>query len=379
MLMVDLMDSRAEIDRIDRQIVELFERRMQVAGDVAEYKRSVDKPVFDKAREDAKLEAVQQLCSNDFNGHAIKEVFKQLMSISRRFQYTLNKEEEKEQFQVLFQLPRTRETRVVFFGAPGSYSEQAMEECFGREITSFPAASFYEVMEAVHEGKADFGVLPIENTTTGGITDSYDLLVEFDNYIVAEHILRINQALLGLPGAALEEIRTVYSHAQGILQSRKFLENYPKMQAIESGSTAEAARRVAQEGDPTKAAIASVRAAEKYGLSVLAEQINSEDCNSTRFIIITNRKEYLATANKVSICFSLPHETGSLYNMLSNIIYNDRNMTKIESRPLSGKNFEYRFFVDFEGNLTEAAVQNTLACIRIEALEMKILGNYRTI
>ena len=222
-----------------------------------------------------------------------------------------------------------------------------MEECFGREITRFPAASFYEVMEAVHEGKADFGVLPIENTTTGGITDSYDLLVEFDNYIVAEHILRINQALLGLPGAAPDEIRTVYSHAQGILQSRKFLENYPKMQAIESGSTAEAARRVAQEGDPTKAAIASVRAAEKYGLSVLAEQINSEDCNSTRFIIITNRKEYLATANKVS--------------------------------PLSGKNFEYRFFVDFEGNLTEAAVQNTLACIRIEALEMKILGNYRTI
>ena len=122
-----------------------------------------------------------------------------------------------------------------------------------------------------------------------------------------------------------------------------------------------------------------MRAAKNYGLSVLAEQINSEDCNSTRFIIITNQKEHLDTADKVSICFSLPHETGSLYNMLSNIIYNNRNMTKIESRPLSGKNFEYRFFVDFEGNLTQAAVQNTLACIRIEALEMKILGNYRTI
>ncbi len=377
--MVDLMDSRAEIDQIDRQIVELFERRMQVAGDVAEYKRSVSKPIFDKAREDAKLAAVQKLCSNDFNGHAIKEVFKQLMSISRRLQYTLNKEQEEEQFQVLSHLPRTKETKVVFFGAHGSYSEQAMEECFGREITSFPAASFYEVMEAVQGGKADFGVLPIENTTTGGITDSYDLLVEFDNYIVAEHILRVNQALLGLPGASLEEIRTVYSHAQGILQSRKFLEDYPKMQAIESGSTAYAAHRVAQEGDPTKAAIASVRAAKNYGLSVLAEQINSEDCNSTRFIIITNQKEHLDTADKVSICFSLPHETGSLYNMLSNIIYNNRNMTKIESRPLSGKNFEYRFFVDFEGNLTQAAVQNTLACIRIEALEMKILGNYRTI
>ena len=191
--MVDLKDSREEIDRIDRQIVALFERRMQVAQDVAEYKRSIGKPVFDKEREDAKLAAVKKLCTNDFNGHAVKEVFKQLMSISRRYQYTLNHESAESAFSVLSNLPRTQDVKVVFFGAPGSYSEQAMEECFGSGVQGTPAATFHEVMSAVRENRADFGVLPIENTTTGGITDSYDLLVEFDNYIVGEHVLRIDQ------------------------------------------------------------------------------------------------------------------------------------------------------------------------------------------
>ncbi|MDE7327389.1 MAG: chorismate mutase [Lachnospiraceae bacterium] len=377
--MIDLKDSRAEIDRIDQQIVALFERRMQVAADVAEYKKSVGKPVFDKAREEEKLLAVKNLCADEFNGQAVREVFKQIMSISRRLQYTLNQEPLNGGFKVLSSLPRDAETKVVFFGAPGSYSEQAMEECFGEEITSFPAATFKEVMEAVRDGLADFGVLPIENTTTGGITDSYDLMVDFDNYIVGEHVLRINQALLGLDGAKVDGIRTVYSHAQGILQSREFLKSHPMIQAIESGSTAGAACLVAKEGDPTKAAIASVRAAKKYGLRVLADQINSEEGNSTRFIIITGRKEHLCTADRVAICFSLPHETGSLYNMLSNIIYNGLNMTKIESRPLPGRNFEYRFFVDFEGTLTQAAVQDTLSCIRKEALDMKLLGNYCTV
>lgn len=377
--MIDLKDSREEIDRIDKQIVELFERRMGVAQDVAEYKRSIGKPVYDKEREQQKLAAVRGMCSNGFNGHAIQEIFRQLMSISRRYQMILNNPGEGEVFEVLDELPKGRETKVVFFGAPGSYSEQAMEECFGNKIQSFPAATFRDVMSAVKNGSADFGVLPIENTTTGGITDSYDLLVEFENYIVGEHVLKIDQALLGLPDAGLSDIRTVYSHPQGILQCRKFFEGNPLVRAVETGSTAGCAKKVAEEGDKSQAAIASIRAAQNYKLKVLAENINYEDGNSTRFIIITSRREHLKDAGKVGICFSLPHQTGSLYNMLSNIIYNDLNMTKIESRPLAGRNFEYRFFVDFEGNLGQADVKNTLNGIREEALEMRILGNYRTI
>ncbi len=377
--MIDLKDSREEIDRIDRQIVELFERRMKVASDVAEYKREIGKPIYDREREQQKLEAVKKLCSNEFNGHAVQEIFQQLMSISRRYQYKLNEAKAFLDFEELLKLPNDAATKIVYFGAPGSYSEQAMEECFGEQVARFPAPTFREVMSAVKEGKADFGVLPIENTTTGGITDSYDLLVEFENYIVGEHVLKVNQVLLGLPGAKLSDIRTVYSHPQGILQSRKFLEQYPAIRTIEGESTAWSARKVAQDGDITQAAIASRRAAKTYGLNILAEKTNYEDSNSTRFIIITNQKKYLTNAQKISVCFSLPHQTGSLYRMLSNIIYNDLNMTKIESRPLAGRTFEYRFFVDFEGNLKEAAVQNTLGGICAEALEMRLLGNFRTL
>lgn len=374
--MIDLQKCREEIDQIDQKIVDLFEKRMKVSMKVAEYKIGTGKQVLDQAREQQKLDAVEALVEGEFNRHGVREIFTQIMSMSRKLQYSMMTTEMKQEFTKINSLPTTKETKVVFFGVNGSYTEQAMEECFGQEITSFPASTFRDVMVAVQEGRADYGVLPIENTTTGGITDSYDLLVEFDHYIVAEHVIKVEQALLALPGARLADIKRVYSHPQGILQSRRFLEQYPDMEPIEEGSTAGCARKVLEEQDLHQAAIASVRAAKTYGLEVLAENINHEDVNSTRFIIITKRREYVEGADKMSICFSLLHESGTLYNMLSHIIYNNLNMTKIESRPLAGKKFEYRFFLDFEGNIEAPGVINTLRGIESEALEMKILGNY---
>ncbi len=377
--MIDLQRCREEIDKIDRQIVELFEQRMQVSKQVAEYKISTGKHVLDKEREQQKLNAVTSLVEGEFNRHGVRELFTQIMSMSRKLQYSMMTTQKEREFTKISSIPKSKETRVVFFGANGSYTEQAMEECFGKDITSFPADTFREVMAAVQDGRADYGVLPIENTTTGGITDSYDLLVEFQNHIVAEHVIKVEQALLALPGAKISDIRKVYSHPQGILQSRKFLEQYPNMEPIEEGSTAGCAKKVVAEQDITQAAIASVRAAKVYGLEVLAEHINYEDVNSTRFIIITNRREYCQGADKMSICFSLLHESGTLYNMLSHIIYNNLNMTKIESRPLAGKRFEYRFFLDFEGSIEDPGVINTLRGIEAEALDMKILGNYKSV
>ncbi len=372
--MTDLSKSRESIDRIDRKIVELFEERMKVAGDVAEYKRSTGKKVFDPEREAEKLEVLSTMASTGFNERAIRELFSQIMSISRKYQYSLLTEQG-EKFEELRELPKTKETRVCFFGAPGSYSEQAMEECFGTDVTSFPAATFKEVMEIVQSQKADFGVLPIENSTTGGITDSYDLLMEYDNYLVGEHIVKIEHALLGVPGADIENICKVYSHSQGLSQCKRFFDEHPKIRPAVSGSTSESARKVMEEGNVSLAAIASKRAAEIYGLDILAECLNTENVNSTRFIIISNKRHFLPTANKISICFELPHESGSLYKMLSHIMYNNLNMTKIESRPIPGRSFEYRFFVDFEGRITDAAVRNTLNGMKEEASRLKILGN----
>jgi len=375
--MIDLAKSRESIDRIDKQIVSLFEERMKVAGDVAEYKRNTGKKVFDPERESQKLDTLGKMASTEFNERAIQELFSQIMSISRKYQYTLLAEQS-EKFEELTELPKTADTKVCFFGAPGSYSEQAMAECFGTEITSFPAGTFKEVMEAVQKGSADFGVLPIENSTTGGITDSYDLLMEYDNCLVGEHIVKIEHALLGVPGAKIEDIRKVYSHSQGLSQCKKFFDEFPEIRPAVSGSTSESAKKVMEAKDVTLAAIASKRAADIYGLEVLRECLNTEDVNSTRFIIITNRKTFLPNANKISICFELPHESGSLYKMLSHIMYNNLNMTKIESRPIPGRSFEYRFFVDFEGKITDAAVRNTLNGIREEASRLKILGNIAT-
>ena len=375
--MIDLAKSRESIDRIDKQIVELFEERMKVAGDVAEYKRGTGKKVFDPEREAQKLETLGALASTAFNERAIQELFSQIMSISRKYQYSLLAEQ-KEQFTELPELPKTAATKVCFFGAPGSYSEQAMVDCFGTEVTSFPADTFKDVMEAVQNGSADFGVLPIENTTTGGITDSYDLLMEYDNYLVGEHVTKIEHALLAVPGTKIEDIRRIYSHSQGLSQCRRFFDEHPEIRPMVSQSTSESAKKVMEANDVSMAAIASKRAARIYGLDILAECLNTEEVNSTRFIIVTNHKQYLPNANKISICFELPHESGSLYKMLSHIMYNNLNMTKIESRPIPGRSFEYRFFVDFEGKITEAAVRNTLNGIREEASRLKILGNIAT-
>jgi chorismate mutase / prephenate dehydratase len=378
--MIDLQQSREEIDKVDKKIVELFEYRMQLTTDVAEYKIQTGKKVFDKEREQDKLRILKDLASNDFNGHGVRELFTQIMSMSRKLQYGLISEGGYEvPFIELGSLPVNQDTKVVCFGVRGSYTEQAMEEYFGLDISRSYAPSFRKVMQAIKEGEADYGVLPIENTSTGGISDIYDLLVEFDNFIIGEHVIKIDHALLGLPGAAIESIHNIYSHPQGLMQCSKYIELHRYMNPVECISTADSAKKVLEDGDITQGAIASKQAAAYYGLQILDEAINHEDTNSTRFIVIAREKKYIKDANKISICFELPHESGTLYNMLSHFIYNNLNMTKIESRPLEGKIFEYRFFVDFEGNLKEAGVKNALYGIKEEAMSLKILGSYKSI
>ncbi|WMJ87627.1 prephenate dehydratase [Anaerocolumna sp. MB42-C2] len=378
--MIDLQQSREEIDKVDKQIVDLFEHRMQLAKDVAEYKIQTGKKVFDREREQDKLKVLKELAGNNFNRHGIQELFTQIMSMSRKLQYGLISEESfVNPFTEFEKLPITKDTKVVCFGVRGSYTEQAMEEYFGLNINRSYASSFKKVMQAIKEEDADYGVLPIENTSTGGISDIYDLLVEFDNSIIGEHVVKIQHALLGLPGAKINDLHTIYSHPQGLMQCSRYIEHHPYMKPVECTSTADSAKKVLEDKDMTQGAIASKQAAAYYGLQILEETINHEDTNSTRFIIISKDKKYIKNANKISICFELPHESGTLYNMLSHFIYNNLNMTKIESRPLEGKVFEYRFFVDFEGNLNDAGVKNALFGIQEEAMCLKILGSYKSI
>lgn len=377
---VDLAESRKKIDEIDRQMTALFEERMKVAGEVAAYKLETGKAVFDKEREEQKLASVESMVEGEFNKTGIRELYSQIMSISRKYQYTLLAQKKDTKIGVAEAMCETfsvtKEAQVAFYGVRGTYTEQAMEEFFGQPVQGVPCATFKEVMQCVKEGKAVYGVLPIENSSTGSISDIYDLLVEYDNRIVGEHVVKIDHVLVGLPGTELSDITDVYSHIQPLLQCKSWLDEHPQWKKHEHGSTAGCAQKIQTDGNKAHAAIASKRAAEYYGLSILAENICMNEANSTRFIIISAKPVYQKQADKVSICFEVPHVSGSLYNILSHFIYNNLNMTNIESRPIPGRNWEYRFFLDFTGNLMEPAVQNALTGIAAEANALTILGNY---
>ena len=374
---MDLTELRQRIDAIDAQMVELFEQRMDICRQVAEYKIAAGKNVLDKSREAQKLEKVRSLAGNEFNGFCVVELFEQIMSMSRKLQYRLLTENgrlEKLPFISVDALD-VGKARVVFQGAEGAYSQAAMTQFFGESVASFHVDSFRDAMDAIEEGSADFAVLPIENSTAGIVSEIYDLLQEYENYIVGEQIIKIEHCLLGVPGAKPEDIRTVYSHPQSLMQSAKYL-SVQDWRQISMQNNAFAAKKVADDGDKSQAAIASEHAGAVYGLEVLQRKVNHSGTNSTRFIIVSGQKIFRKDAKKIAICFEVPHESGSLYHMLSHFIYNRLNMTKIESRPIEDRNWEYRFFIDFEGNLADSAVKNALRGLREEARNMKILGNY---
>lgn len=376
--MKDLAQCRKEIDEIDAQMTALFEERMQIAADVAEYKRVSGKKVFDKQREDEKLDAVEQMASNPYFGRGLRELFSQIMSLSRKYQYTMLADKGQNGFTELAALECTKEDTVAFFGEPGSYTEQASIRALGEDSNRLSCPTFAAVVAAVESGNAKYGVVPIENTTTGDISDLYDLMAEHAVYPVAEQVIKIEHVLAAPAGATEEGIKEVYSHPQALLQCSAYFASHPEVLQRACSSTSGCALEVARKNDLTKAAIASETAAARYGLTVLRRGLNNENINSTRFVVLSKERIFTAEADKVSICFEIAHESGSLYRILSHLIYNNLNMTKIESRPIPGKQFEYRFFVDFDGRLSEPAVQNALTGIREEASRLKVLGSYKS-
>lgn len=380
--MLDLNEIRSEIDVTDKQIVELFEKRMKLCEEVADYKIANGKEVLDVIREKQKIDKVTSLTSNEFNKKCVEELFKQLMAMSRKKQYQMlasynikDRIDEVISFEQIEDL-KENNPKVVYQGLPGAYAHDAVCQYFGEDSDMYYVETWRDAMEDVKEGRADYAVLPIENSTAGIVSQVYDLLVEYDNYIVGETFVKVEHALLGTMDATMEDIERVYSHPQSLMQSAKFLEEHREWQQISLSNNAVSAKKVADDNDKAKAAIASVRAGKLYGLKVLKEKINYSDVNTTRFVIVGRNKVYQKDASKVSICFELAHASGTLYDMLSHVIFNNLNMTSIESRPIEDKKFEYRFFVDFEGKLGDAAVKNALKGIGVEALKLKILGNY---
>lgn len=377
--MKDLMEIRRQIDEIDRQVVDLYEQRLRLAEEVAEYKIANGKKVFDKEREEEKLRTLSALAKSDFSRQGISELFEQIMSTSRKRQYRMLAEHgllTEPEFSCVPAFDFTGKN-VVYQGVEGAYSQMAMRAFFGEREHAYHVATWREAMEAITAGDADYAVLPIENSSAGAVTQNYDLLMEYDVAIIGEQILKIDHALLGIKGARISDITCVYSHPQAFMQCASYLEKeHPQFEKKTMKNTAVSARKIREDGDVSQAAIAGKINASLYGLDILEESIQDNRENKTRFIIVAGEKTYLESADTVSLCLELPNDKGSLYHILSHFIFNGLNMSRIESRPIPGKNWEYRFFIDFQGNLREEAVKNALGGLREETDYLKILGNY---
>lgn len=375
---LDLQEIRSRLDQVDSQLVELFEQRIKLCGEVAQYKQETGKAIYDPEREKQKRFAVRSMARTPFTEIAVDEIFSQLMTISRRYQYQqlgAAGSRVSTDFRLVENLS-TAGVRVVYQGVEGAYSHAATRKFFGQQVNAYHVPSWEDAMEAVASGEAAYAVLPIENSSAGAIIDNYDLLLKYDNYIVGETEVVVNHALLGRPGAKLSDIQTVYSHPQGLIQCQEFLNAHKEWKQVSLENTAVAAKKVAEDGDLTQAAVASETAGELYGLVPLERAINHNRSNTTRFIILSREPVYRLDAKKISLCFEAPHVSGSLYNMLGHFIYNHVNMVMIQSRPILERNWEYRFFVDIEGMLHDGKVQNALLGIEHEAVNLRILGNY---
>ena len=376
--MKDLQDIRQDIDKIDKKIVDLYKERMQLTSEVASYKIATGKQVLDRERELSKLKTLETLADSDFAKHGVRELFEQIMSTSRKKQYQLLTACGKIEELGFTEIPSLQMDgiRVVYQGVEGAYAHLALASYFGEETDRFHVDTWRDAMEAIKSGEADYAVLPFENSSAGIVAENYDLLKEYGYYIVGEQKIKINHCILGLEGADFRRIRKIYSHPQALAQCSKFLEEHREWEIIPEKNTAMAAKKVKEDADPSQAAIASSLTAELYGLHLLAEGVQNNSMNETRFIIVSRKNEYVSGAGKISICVQLKHESGALYHALSHFIYNGLNMTSIESRPIQGRNWEYQFFIDFDGNLKDAAVQNALRGLKEETLDLKIFGNY---
>jgi len=267
--------------------------------------------------------------------------------------------------------------KAGFQGVSGSFSEEALFSYFSSNLKAVAFPEFEDIMFAIREGHIDYGILPVENSSTGAITQVYDLLNQHEAYITGEICLKVKQHLLALPGAGIEDIKEVYSHPQGFEQSRPFLKQYPSWKLIPYYNTAKSAELVKESQSKSMGAIASGKAAELYELSILRESINYNTLNTTRFIILSKELKVGEECNKISIVLSTKHIAGSLYNVLRHFAENKINMLKIESRPIPDKPWEYFFYVDIEGNLADDTIQLAIENIKKDSEYFKILGNYR--
>lgn len=378
--MKDLSECRAEIDAIDSQLLELLEKRIRVAESVARYKLANDMKVFDETRERAVLDKIGSRSPADVRAKLVG-TYDGIMNMSKLHQYELKSEySEKRGFyegalETGKDIPNSFDgVKVGAQGVDGAFSAQAARAMFpGADIVFYP--SWAEIFSALHSGDIEYGVLPVENSTYGSVTDVYRLIMDNDAYICASHRLPVEHCLLAKKGTNAADVREILSHPQAIGQCSEFLGEHGII-AAQAANTAMAAEAVAASERNDIAAIASVDCAQLYGLEILERGIQNEKVNTTRFAAISRELVIAPNADKISIQFSLAHREGTLARILGYFSALGLNLTKIESRPIPTQPFEYRFYLDFNGTMRDIHTFNLICALSDELSEFRFLGNY---
>lgn len=362
----DLEQIRVKIDAVDKELAKVLEQRLGLVMQIAAYKKTKGLPVKDVAREEKVISKVVGLLEKPEYGMAVRNIMREIID-----QACILEED-------VLGVNANKVLEIGCFGPEGSFTHQALEDFFqGKAYNRHHYNTFEEVIGTISSGELDYAVLPIENSSTGGITEVYDLLRSYDVSIVGEQCVKIEQNLLACEGADLSTIKTVYSHPQGFKQSKQFFKDYPEMELVPFFSTSKSAEEVAEKQDITLAAVAGKKAAELYGLKIIAPSINYNSNNYTRFVVISRNPEITPQADKITLIMAVKHETGSLYKTLASFYHTGLNMLNLESRPIEGKSWEYFFYIDVTGNMNNPLVKDVMEELKSQCAYFKVLGNYR--
>ena len=376
---MDLSQLRSQIDNIDDQLISLFGQRMEIAAQIADYKKQNNLPIYVPSREREKLLDVSQKAGAEMANYT-RVLYSMIFELSRSYQSKCNLEStelHKKITQAIETTPQLfpQAPMVACQGVEGAYAQIACEKIFKNPFIMY-FKNFEGVFNAIDQGLCNYGVLPIENSTAGSVKKVYDLMIRHNFSIVRTFRLKVDHNLLAMPGAKLADIKEVYSHEQAINQCSGFLASMPGVKVIPVENTAVAAQMVANSGRADVAALSSRSCAELYGLSCLAAGIQDKGNNYTRFICIAKNLEIYPGSDKTSIMMILSHKPGALYKVLARLYTLGINVTKLESRPLPDRDFEFMFYFDLETSIySEEFVQ--LMCELDELCEeFKYLGSF---
>ena len=379
---LDLWKIREKIDKLDSQLVELLEERLEIVQEVAQFKKQTGKRIFDEEREKEVVQKNLKRVKNKELNHYIELILKDIMDSSKEYQ----------KFKIGISTKYVndldlKDKKLGYTGVPGSYAYEVLMNILKNnknlDVNSieenkniFHFNSHKELVEAVHTKKIDIGILPIENSIVGEVRDSIDLINTKNIHIIGEVRHKISHNLLGVKGSRIEDIRNIYSHDQAFMQCSQFLSKH-EWHLNRMTNTAISGKYIAAEGKKENACIANMKTKEVYGLELLKKNINNEEENYTRFFIISNEEAVIDRSDKISIVTSANNESGALIGLLQIFYKYGLNMVNLKSRPRANKPWEYYFYIDFEGNMSSEKVRMALKEMREKSNYLQILGNYK--